>query len=226
MCLIVFEPSTDCQWTDIIIIAGDSMSFIRLQEACLTFFYFADPSGKASASPVSLETKSARTTKTAKPSSTFSGFENLKPSYWKNRGSSTKNGKSQADLANSNLTVSTPVSANLSLRASSNSNSNATSTVGSQKQVQNKTSTSNSTSSVGSQKPVKSKTSNVTSSVGSKEPVKNKTHDELKGSLKLEKGSKGKGKVSESAQSVKSTEKFVQPKHRAGWLMPDEDHAV
>lgn len=184
------------------------MSFIRLQEAWLTFsFYSADPSGNVSAGPASLETKSARTTKTAKPSSTFSGFENLKSSYWKNRGSSTKNGKSQAGLANSNLTVSAPISANLSLRASSNSNSNAT-------------------SSVRSQKPVKSKTSNVTSSVGSKEQVKNKTHDELKGSLKLEKGSKGKGKVSESAQSVKSTEKFVQPKHRAGWLMPDEDHAV
>jgi len=202
------------------------MSFISFKSMSDFFFYSADSSGKASTSPASLETKSARTTKTAKPSSTFSGFENLKSSYWKNRGSSTKNGKSQAGLANSNLTVSNPVSANLSLRASSNSNSNATSSVGSQKQVQNKTSASNATSSVASQKPVKSKTSNATLSVGSKEQVKNKTRDELKGSVKLEKGSKGKGKVSESAQSVKSTEKFVQPKHRAGWLMPDEDHAV
>ena len=53
------------------------------------------------------------------------------------------------------------------------------------------------------------------------EPVNSKTGHEPVSVLEKE---KGEGKVSKATQKSESEVKFVQPKHRAGWLMPDEDN--
>lgn len=53
------------------------------------------------------------------------------------------------------------------------------------------------------------------------EPVNSKTGHEPVSVLEKEKGEE---KVSKATQKSESEVKFVQPKHRAGWLMPDEDN--
>ena len=57
------------------------------------------------------------------------------------------------------------------------------------------------------------------------EPVDSKTGHKPVSVLEKEKEvEKEVEKVSEATQKSESKVKFVQPKHRAGWLMPDEDN--